>query len=157
MYNILQLNSSLLSRQSNWPSHRLHSDLHSPEPQRNCVSTSQAIVTDTFVHDVITAFNYIYYKKNIYCNVVNSPMENSKVFNVRYSLFRHGSHHNDNVTMTNKNLTNRTNGTPSPQSWDFILPNTLPELFWTSKPSAWRTLVETATFVQGQDTWWWWR
>jgi len=43
--NALQLNSSLLSRQSRCPSQRLHSDLHSPEPQRNSVSASQAEYT----------------------------------------------------------------------------------------------------------------
>jgi len=42
VYNVLQLNSSLLSAQSRRPSQRVHSGLHSPEPQRNCVSASQA-------------------------------------------------------------------------------------------------------------------
>jgi len=25
-----------------------------------------------------------------------------------------------------------------------------------SEPSAWRSLLETATSIQGQATWWWW-
>jgi len=47
VYNVLQLNSSLLSMQSRRPSQRLHRDLHSPEPQRNCVAVSHAAFTHT--------------------------------------------------------------------------------------------------------------
>ena len=59
MYNVLQLNSSLPSMQSRWPSQRLHRDLHSPEPQRNCVAVSHTKHTHTHSQSHVLIHQYV--------------------------------------------------------------------------------------------------